>query len=331
MAFWLGFLLTIIYVAVIAIDIAWPELYPPQFKKWCEPIPGLLVAILAWNIVTIVDSLLTNDKVDQKLESVETKNKETFDAANKSLSLLHDITLRLKDYSGLTLIAVGVSNMNNFFIYLPFYVANKFKFFEQEDLKVTLKSFKNDDKAFEALLNAEYQFAITDPGMIINNIGSGRIIAPLVTKVAVWGLSKKSIVIPSNLSAVVTYPKPSTAFEVVKHWLESKGLSEGIIKQLSADEIVNQSDEIVRHYDLICVTEPERSWFEKKYTELSFSIDFHKELYKEEQFNFTAILTTQRELEYNQEVVKRFLKALRLSYNLIYAALPNTPTYNQIT
>jgi hypothetical protein len=333
-SFWIG----IFFTLVLAVSGALASDMPAQVRPYLEPIPLLLLGILGWTIITLIDVWSINldyqesiKALARRADEISVKAEDSARASQDSFKLLNSVTLRLKDYSGLTPIKVGVSNFDDFFIYLPFYVALKFRLFEQEDLSVTPKSLGNDDKAFEALLNAEFQFAITDPGMVTRDLLQGRIIAPLVTKAALWGLSKDAITDISSVTSIVTYPSPSTAYSLVKHWLQHIGNTGCSIAEKSIDSFVTDSDSIVANNQIVCVTEPERSWFCKKYPKLANNqIDFHEALYKEEQFNFTAVLTTQREIEYNNEVVKRFLKALRLAYNLIYSAQPNTTTYNDI-
>src|SRR2546426_592236 len=114
----------------------------------------------------------------------------------------------------------------------------------------------NDNTAFEALKNGEAQFAITDPGMVARDTAVGRIIAPLVTKVALWGLTKNPQgAIPSN---AITYPKPSTAYQIVERFLQTRKITASITEMLP-DQLVADADNVVKTYDLICVTEPERT------------------------------------------------------------------------
>lgn len=334
----ISFAIGVVFTFVLALLGTFPTHMPEWMRPYLEPVPLFLLGILGWIVLTLIDVWAINTEYQESIKGLSrtanemsAKVADATKAAQDSFKLLNSVTLRLKDYSGLTPIRVGVSNFDDFFIYLPFYVALKFRLFEQEDLSVVPKSLGNDDKAFEALLGAEFQFAITDPGMVTRDLLQGRIIAPLVTRVALWGLSKTPITDFKTVTSIVTYPQPSTACSLVKHWLQNYGNTGCTVVEKSIDNFVTESDAIVANHEIICVTEPERSWFCKKYPELAKNqIDFHRDLYKEEQFNFTAVLTTQREIDYNHEVVKRFLKALRLSYNLIYSAQPNTPTYNNI-
>jgi ABC-type nitrate/sulfonate/bicarbonate transport system substrate-binding protein len=311
---------------------------PQKFQPYIDEGHVLLFVLFIWIMTTTLEAWITAAEDSETLREIKESQKLTGKTADdaavnskNSLRLLNTITLKLKDYSGLTPIKVSVANFNDFFIYIPFYVAIKFDLFQQEDLHVSVRPQGGDDKAFEALLQTEYHFAITDPSMILNNLAEGRIIAPLVTKAALWGVSSEPILDRKQISSVATYAEPSTAFRLAQHWLSHNGNTSAKIVSCDTDAFVSDVDSLLDKHNLICVTEPERSWLYKKRPDLqAHEIDFHSDLYKEGQFNFSAVLSTAKEIKFNREVVKRFLKALRLAYNLVYSARKGTTTYEKI-
>lgn len=265
---------------------------------------------------------------ETKATSIEAK-----DCADASRKILNNIILNIAELNDLKPIDVGVSNFNNFFIYAPLYVASGFNFFAQEDLLIKPHHLGNDDKALEFLLDGGCHLAITDPGIIFHNGKYNdkglKILAPLVNKVALWGIFTKDIGI-NEIKQITTYASPSTSYLLIEKWRTNNNI-ECTLKPKTVDDFILDSENIVSNSDLICVTEPERTWYLKKYPQLKGfaknEIDFNNvDLFpNRQQFNFTAVITTQREIDYNSEVLRRFLKALRVAYNIIYSATPSPP------
>jgi ABC-type nitrate/sulfonate/bicarbonate transport system substrate-binding protein len=67
-------------------------------------------------------------------------------------------------------------------------------------------------------------------------------------------------------------------------------------------------------YDIVVMTEPELSWFRSSGP--GVDIDIHQELYGNDPYALTSILSTRGFVKTNPEIARRFLKALRLAFQL---------------
>jgi hypothetical protein len=328
--FIIGGLGTVIFTIALPICQTYDWISLPSFDLQI----GLLISFIIWLLLVFVKLFDVEESNENKHDQFESKlNKYTTDLEktnNNTLDVKANIeSLALKEFDKLLPITIYISNFNDFLIYFPLYVAKEFKFFEQEDLVPDIKSQGNDDKAFLAMKDNGFQFAITDPAMTFlfrDKIADGRIIAPLINKAALWGVSKKDLyMLTKNHIKILSYPEPSTGFMLVNKWLADNeitnySINDGINTSTTSnyeffEEILKK--EVADCFDLICLTEPEISYFKR----LGFNevIDFHNDLYNDYYFNFTAILTRQKYIDNNPEVIKRFLKAMRLAYNFIYS------------
>jgi NitT/TauT family transport system substrate-binding protein len=126
---------------------------------------------------------------------------------------------------------VTISQVGDFVLYLPLYVAKDKGFFESEGLNVKITSSGGDDKSFASVLSGEAQFAQGDPTFVAiskEKGGPGKAIALVVNKAPFWFVSTKNITINSASDfkgkKLVTYLAPSTAYTLTVKLAQDKGL-----------------------------------------------------------------------------------------------------------
>jgi NitT/TauT family transport system substrate-binding protein len=132
-------------------------------------------------------------------------------------------------YSGKT--DVTISQVGDFVLYLPLYVAKDKGFFDNEGLNVNIMSSGGDDKSFAAVLSGEAQFAQGDPTFVAiskEKGGPGKAVALVVNKAPFWFVSIKNITInsPKDFEGkkLVTYLEPSTAYTLTVKLAQDEGL-----------------------------------------------------------------------------------------------------------
>ncbi len=209
-----------------------------------------------------------------------------------------------------------------YLIYLPLYVAQDKGFFEKNGLKVKLKFSGNDDQVFAAVVSGSATFGIGDP--VFTAIAKerrdieGRVIATLVNKVALWGVTNRKdlteIKSYSQLNGLTvgTFPAPSTTYTIVKdiiqqHRLKTKIREAPIGSQLSLLE--------AGAADVVMLLEPAASIAElNKGYRVVMSLP---KLWGE--FAFTGVTTTEKWLRERPETVQKFVNAIEEALNYIYA------------
>jgi hypothetical protein len=162
-----------------------------------------------------------------------------------------------------------------------------------------------------------------------------QIIAPILSKAALWGISKRPIVrdaahkvTTSQFQTIVTYPKHTTAYRLVNSWVGTSG-PKVICKDRK--DLLTEMEALLDEHSLVVVTEPEKTYHMSAISGISTNvIDLHDELYASNLFNFTAIISTNGNVSANEGIVRRLCRALRLAYSLIYSAQPGTALYTKI-
>ena len=202
--------------------IAFKTKLPDPVKFLGEDFPAFLVGVW-WTILGMsLDGVFLKKRIRSGIDNISTKT-------DALASMTNALIIAKKDLGELTPVRLSISNFSNFYPYLPVYVAIHLKLFEAEDLSVTLTPPSgNDDSAIRALVDGQSDFAITDPSMAIDYHNECLIISPLLSKAALWGISKSPIrrdhanrVIPGQFKKLATYPSPSTAFRLMESWAAS--------------------------------------------------------------------------------------------------------------
>ncbi|MBL7661235.1 ABC transporter substrate-binding protein [bacterium] len=131
--------------------------------------------------------------------------------------------------------------------YLPLYIADVAGYFTELGIKVRIDPVGNDDQVFREVLKGKAMIGIGDPtfcARIENQSQPVKVIATLVERAAMWGLTENPIVRPIERVEdlvhlrVGTYPQPSTSYALLaslkaKHsrLLKSFKIIEGPIEQ----------------------------------------------------------------------------------------------------
>ena len=132
---------------------------------------------------------------------------------------------------------VKVAQFNEFFLYMPLYLADKKGFFAEEGLKIEIINTGGDDKTFAAVIGGSATFGIADPTFVAiakeQGMG-GKVIASIVNGVPFWGVTKNHT-IPEITDAaqlkgysVATFASPSTAYVLQYDMFEKGGLKPNI-------------------------------------------------------------------------------------------------------
>lgn len=110
-------------------------------------------------------------------------------------------------------------------IYLPLYVAIDGGFIRRQGVEATLLYSGNDDQVFAAVRSGAADFGVGDPAFAAINRakgGEGRVIAPLVTSLTNWGVSRAGSSVPQIDSfkqlaglRLTSFPQPSTTYTVL--------------------------------------------------------------------------------------------------------------------
>ena len=318
--FGLGALVWLFYM--VAIDESKIRLIDKFTNNLIYPFFVFVFVLLLNNIIFMLDYTKNMGEIDKTVLTINEKMESAKDEYRKAHDLLECVSAQKNYLKGITPISVAVSNFNDFFIYAPFLVAIAYSCFDNEELQVSSLQKGNDDKAFNALLNGAVPFAITDPGMVVDN-DECFVIAPIVNKAALWGVSKNSDIITLDKSKkykVITYQKPSTAYLLVDRLKNNKELDMDI-ESFNDYKLFDEPNKIYDDFDITFLTEPERTWFKVKNSIPDENeINIHDILYPNLKFNFTAVMTTKKVAETNPELIKRFLRSLNVAYKIIYCA-----------
>ncbi len=112
-----------------------------------------------------------------------------------------------------------------YLIYLPLYVALDQGLLEQRGVAATVQFTGNDDQTFSAVVAGRADVGVGDPAFaaIAAEKGiSSKVLATIVGRVAIWGLTKRSDLPVLNSAAdleglrVGTFPEPSTNYSLMK-------------------------------------------------------------------------------------------------------------------
>jgi hypothetical protein len=237
-------------------------------------------------------------------------------------------------------IDVTVSNFNNFLTYIPLYVADKMGFFKEENIEVKFEHGISDLAAIGAL-GSHSHIAITDPVYAFHpDVRSLDVVllSPFLHRVALWGAARRPLQeLRDNLRehepTILTYGQHTTAYKLatlfaernfkpdrkrytIKEYLPPTGSPsdhQTYLAQLLID------DPRARDCDIIILSEPEVTWIENRWTTHPHLIDLQHELYSDHEFCFTAIAASRWWVQTHPEVARRFLKAIRVAFNFVYA------------
>jgi len=148
--------------------------------------------------------------------------------------------------------------------YLPLYVAGRRRFFEDEGLSVNLIEGPGDDLAWQKVMAEVADFGVGDPVVMLRENAravaapKGRAIASILSKAALWGVSRKAMPPLSKASqlsgkTVACFKEPSTSFMIIKHMMASaKGETKIVGMDPQSEVLYLDRKEI----DFVLTTEP---------------------------------------------------------------------------
>lgn len=179
-------------------------------------------------------------------------------------------------------VTIAQFGKERFLLYLPLYIAIEEGYFEKRGIKVKLQFAGNDDQVFASVMRGDALFGIGDPAFAAiarEKGGSGKVIALLVKKLGLSGVSKPGslpyVISPDLLKGlrISSFPSPSTTFTLLSKVLrEHKLLSIGtrIAQTAIGTQIAALEAGLV---DIALDLEPAISIAESKGFEVSFLLD----------------------------------------------------------
>lgn len=209
---------------------------------------------------------------------------------------------------------VKVAQFNEFFLYMPLYLADAKGFFAEEGLKIEIVNTGGDDKTFAAVIGGSAMFGIADPtfaAVAKEQGGAGKVIASIVNGVPFWGVTKNHA-IPEikessqlNGYSVATFPSPSTAYLLQQKMFEGAGLKPNI-KQGAPGTLWPMVE--AGQADIALELEPNVSIDANQGGKVLYSLS---DVYGD--FAITGVTVSERTAESKPELVQRFVNALQKS------------------
>jgi len=209
---------------------------------------------------------------------------------------------------------VKVAQFNEFFLYMPLYLANAKGFFAEEGLKIEIINTGGDDKTFAAVIGGSAMFGIADPTFVAvakeQGMG-GKVIASIVNGVPFWGVAKNSAIPdikePAQLNgySVATFASPSTAYTLQVDMFEKAGLKPNI-KQGSFGTLWTMVE--TGQADIALELEPNVSVAANQGGKVLYSL---AEVYGD--FAITGVTVSEETATKKPELVQRFVNALQKS------------------
>lgn len=235
------------------------------------------------------------------------------------------VYLRSNKDSGLE--TVRVAQFNEFFLYMPLYLADVKGFFADEGLRIRIVNTGGDDLTFAAVVGGSATFGVADPTFvaIAKERGMrGKVIASIVNGVPFWGVTRNpeipEITDPIQLSglSVATFPSPSTAYMLQSEMFRSAGLRpnirQGAFGTLWAMVEAGQAD-------IALELEPNVSIAVNQGGRVLYSL---AEIYGD--FAITGVMVSERTAQRRPDLVQRFVNALQRALEFAHA-YPDSAIY----
>lgn len=205
--------------------------------------------------------------------------------------------------------------------YLPLYIAKKKRFFEKVGLEVSFVNSGGDDLVWKKITNNEAQFGVGDPTILFTGKDSckGKLIATLVPKVAIWGVTNKKIPKIKTIEEfegynVAVFREPSTSYKFIKY-IDSINAKKSSHRPLNVVEIdPNKVYNYIKNdsVDITMVVEPIATNAEMEGYNIVFSgFNFSPKIL------FSGVFASENYLKENPKIVHSFIKALNQSLDFI--------------
>lgn len=222
---------------------------------------------------------------------------------------------------------VKVAQFNEFFLYMPLYLAEVKGFFAEEGLKIEIINTGGDDKTFAAVIGGSATFGIADPTFVAiakEQGQGGKVIASIVNGVPFWGIAKNQE-IPEITDVkqlkdyrVATFASPSTAYTLQYDMFEKAGLKPNI-KQGSFGTLWAMVE--AGQADIALELEPNVSTAANQGGKVLYSL---AEVYGD--FAMTGVTVSDETAANKPESVQHFVNALQKA-ELFAHAYPDSVTY----
>lgn len=205
-----------------------------------------------------------------------------------------------------------------YLIYLPVYIAQEEGFFAKRGLNVEIEFSGNDDQVFAKVLRGDAQFGVGDPifTAISRQQGAdGIVVASIVDKVALWGVSKNSDSAPGGDFSglrVGTFPRPSTTYTLLSDTIETtEAAGAEVVEAPIGNELALLESGSA---DIVMMLEPAASIAEAE--GYSVVTSFPQVWGK---FAFTGLTSTQSYAEGNEATVQAMREALQEAVSLAHS------------
>lgn len=202
-------------------------------------------------------------------------------------------------------------------LYLPLYHAQERGFFRDEGLSVEIVTGGTATNSFAALLSGEAQFSQADPMYVPisrQNGGRTKVVGQVVGRIAVWGLSRDSVLDTLTASTlrgktISTQVRPMTAYTYAVKTVEDLGLRVDKDVRILQNQPGTEITPLLRgEADVAFTLEPSASTAVGQGARVVFS---YPQLLGDQVF--TGLMTTEDYLVTNRDVVVRLLRAYQRS------------------
>lgn len=234
-----------------------------------------------------------------------------------SLAFLPSCDFKPKaDSENLEKVTIAQWGSEKYLIYLPVYIAQEEGFFQKYGLDVSLTYSGNDDQVFAQVLRGDAQFGVGDPiftAVSRQQGADGVVVASVVDKVALWGVSKEPALTEMDFSnkKIGTFPSPSTAYTLLNDTLAAPSISNAKIVQIPIGNELSVLE--AGRADIVMMLEPAASIAEDNGY---FVVSSFPQIWGE--FLFTGLTSTEEILNENPGLDTKMRSALQDAANLAH-------------
>ncbi len=221
------------------------ELNLLKHKPSERKIPGLWLTIISLAIL-ILGVVSYPFLAYHGLEIINTSQKKLIQKSDNIYTTMQDVAAWT--FEPPKKVPIRVTNMYDFFIHIPFFVAKSYGFFNKQHLNLTTVNQRNDKNAILEL-NDGISISITDPKFAYEfkqDIQENDLIflAPLIVGTPIWCIEKKVISNEDNYKPkVLFYGTESTTYDVATKYLTGVdcNLKMNEIEEVSIEKFISEN------------------------------------------------------------------------------------------
>ncbi len=215
-------------------------------------------------------------------------------------------------------ITIAQWGSEKYLIYLPVYIAQESGLFKKYGLNVKIEFSGNDDQVFAKVLRGDAQFGVGDPiftAVSRQQGADGVVLASIVDRVALWGVSKSGTMIKSEAGfsekRIGTFPRPSTTYTLLKDSIDKPNVSNTRILEVPIGNELSLLES--NSADIVMLLEPAASIAESKgyHVVTSFPKIWGR-------FAFTGLTSTEEFVNSNPKLAKAAVDALEEAVKLAH-------------